>query len=48
MWLNTSGWIATAVFSSAYFFKQPSLLRKIQAIAALLWMIYGLQSDLRQ
>lgn len=42
MWLNILGWTATAVFSSAYFFKQPSFLRKIQAIAALLWVIYGI------
>lgn len=42
MWLNTLGWIATAVFTSAYFFKQPSLARKIQTIAALLLVIYGI------
>jgi hypothetical protein len=36
------GWIATAVFASSYFWKQPATLRRIQALAAVLWMIYGL------
>ncbi len=35
------GWIATAIFSSSYFFRQPSVLRWIQAAAALLWITYG-------
>lgn len=41
MWLNLIGWTATAVFSSSYFFKEASTLRKIQAAAALLWVLYG-------
>ena len=41
MWLNAIGWIATAVFSSSYFFKQASTLRRIQAAAAALWVLYG-------
>ena len=36
------GWIATALFASSYFFKQPGALRKVQAGAALLWVLYGL------
>jgi hypothetical protein len=43
MWLSTLGWTATAVFASSYFFKRPSVLRVIQAAAAVLWMIYGIQ-----
>ena len=35
------GWIATAVFASSYLWKQPQTLRRIQAIAAVLWVIYG-------
>lgn len=35
------GWIATAVFASSYFWKQPIALRRVQAMAALLWVIYG-------
>jgi hypothetical protein len=42
MRLDWIGWIATAVFASSYLFKQPLLLRRVQAGAALLWVIYGL------
>ena len=41
MWLNVLGWTATAVFSSSYFFKEAATLRKIQAAAASLWVLYG-------
>lgn len=39
--LNAIGWLATAVFASSYFFRQPATLRKVQAGAALLWVAYG-------
>ena len=39
------GWLATAVFASSYFFRQPLTLRRIQAAAALLWVIYGIAID---
>jgi len=39
--LNWIGWLATAVFASSYFFRQAATLRKIQAGAALLWVVYG-------
>jgi hypothetical protein len=42
MRLDWIGWIATAVFASSYLFKQPLALRRVQAAAALLWVIYGL------
>ncbi len=42
MKLEWIGWVATAFFAASYFFKQPGLLRKVQAGAALLWVIYGL------
>jgi len=42
MRLDWIGWIATAVFASSYLFKQPMALRRVQAGAALLWVIYGL------
>jgi hypothetical protein len=35
------GWLATATFASSYFSKHPAKLRRIQALAALLWMSYG-------
>jgi Bacterial inner membrane protein len=38
---DTIGWIATAVFSTSYFFRRPDALRRIQAAAACLWIIYG-------
>ncbi len=41
MWLNVIGWTATAVFSSSYFFKEAATLRRIQAAAAALWVLYG-------
>jgi hypothetical protein len=42
MKLDWIGWIATALFASSYLFKEPMTLRKVQAGAALLWVIYGL------
>jgi len=42
MRLDWIGWVATAAFASSYFFKQPAALRKVQAAAALLWVVYGL------
>jgi hypothetical protein len=36
------GWVATATFASSYFCKRPVVLRRIQGLAALLWMTYGL------
>jgi len=41
VWLNVIGWTATAVFSSSYFFKEAATLRRIQAAAASLWVLYG-------
>jgi len=36
------GWLATAVFMSSYFAKQPTNLRRIQGAAASLWAVYGI------
>ncbi|MBZ5595023.1 MAG: hypothetical protein LAP39_22500 [Acidobacteriia bacterium] len=36
------GWVATATFASSYFCKRPAVLRRVQGLAALLWMSYGL------
>ena len=36
------GWIATAVFAVSYFCRQPAALRRVQALAALLWIGYGI------
>ena len=39
--LDAIGWVATAIFSASYFFRQPRSLRLIQAAAACVWMVYG-------
>ena len=39
--LDWIGWVATAIFASSYFRKQPGTLRRIQALAALFWIGYG-------
>lgn len=36
------GWLATAVFAASYFCRRPVVLRRVQALAALLWVSYGL------
>ncbi len=36
------GWIATAIFAASYFCKQPAALRRFQALAAVLWIGYGI------
>ncbi len=40
--LDWIGWIATTLFATAYFYKQPAMLRRIQALAAVLWIGYGI------
>ena len=39
--LDWLGWLATAVFLTSYFTKQPATLRRIQGLAACLWAVYG-------
>jgi hypothetical protein len=41
MTIDAVGWVATAIFSSSYFVRQPAALRRIQAGAACLWIVYG-------
>lgn len=41
MTLQWIGWVATAMFGASYLCKRPSALRGIQALAALLWIVYG-------
>ncbi len=36
------GWVATGVFASSYLFKGQAALRRVQALAASLWVAYGL------
>jgi hypothetical protein len=35
------GWAATALFASSYFCKEPRTLRRVQALAASVWIAYG-------
>ena len=41
--MEAIGWLATAVFSTSYFFRRAAALRRIQAFAACLWIAYGLR-----
>jgi len=36
------GWVATTAFAASYFCRQPATLRRVQALAALLWIGYGI------
>jgi hypothetical protein len=35
------GWLATAVFASSYACREPVTLRRVQGLAALMWLVYG-------
>jgi hypothetical protein len=35
------GWAATAVFVSSYFFERADVLRAVQMVGAIMWIIYG-------
>jgi hypothetical protein len=35
------GWVATAIFAASYFYKDPVGLRRLQAVAASVWIAYG-------
>ena len=35
------GWVATAVFAGSYLCKDQAMLRRVQAAAAVLWVVYG-------
>jgi hypothetical protein len=41
MTVDLIGWIATAIFAGSYLCHDPSKLRRIQALAACLWVAYG-------
>jgi hypothetical protein len=40
--LEILGWIATAMFAVSYLFKDPRRLRFVQAVAAIMWIAYGI------
>ncbi|HKQ92750.1 MAG TPA: YgjV family protein [Blastocatellia bacterium] len=39
--IESVGWVATAVFAVSYFCRRPVAMRRVQALAATLWIIYG-------
>ena len=39
--LDWIGWLATAISAGSYLCKRPVMLRRTQALAALLWIGYG-------
>jgi hypothetical protein len=41
MTVDWIGWIATAIFAGSYLCKDPMTLRRVQALAACLWAVYG-------
>ncbi|MGH9846736.1 MAG: YgjV family protein [Blastocatellia bacterium] len=41
-WIDWIGWVATAVFAGSYFCQKPVVLRRLQALAAVLWISYGI------
>jgi hypothetical protein len=40
--LSWLGWVATALFAVSYFCRTSSSMRRVQALAALLWVGYGI------
>jgi len=40
--LEWVGWLATVVFAGSYFCQEAVMLRRLQALAALLWIAYGI------
>ncbi|HYG98195.1 MAG TPA: YgjV family protein [Terriglobales bacterium] len=40
--LSLIGWVATAVFACSYFAKTQRGLRAFQAVASLMWIVYGI------
>jgi hypothetical protein len=36
------GWVATGGIVSSYFFRDQTALRRVQAMSAVVWMVYGI------
>ena len=39
--IESVGWMATAVFAVSYFCRRSDVMRRVQALAAGLWIVYG-------
>jgi hypothetical protein len=40
--IDSIGWIATAVFAASYLYHRPAAMRRVQALAAAIWIVYGI------
>ena len=40
--LDLIGWLATTLSISSYFCREPNTLRRVQAMASMIWIAYGL------
>jgi uncharacterized protein with PQ loop repeat len=36
------GWAATVIFTASYLCKQPATMRRVQALGAVFWLMYGI------
>lgn len=41
LFVESIGWMATAVVVASFFFANPTTLRKVQIFGASLWLVYG-------
>jgi hypothetical protein len=41
------GWVATAAFTSSYFFKRAGSIRLVQMVGAVMWVVYGVLVNAR-
>ena len=41
LFVESIGWLATAVVVASFFFANPTTLRKVQIFGASLWLAYG-------
>jgi hypothetical protein len=39
--IEWTGWLATGVFAMSYACRSPEALRRVQAVAAAVWIVYG-------
>ena len=40
--VESIGWIATALVVASFFFADPTMLRKVQIVGASMWLAYGI------
>lgn len=45
LFIESIGWLATAVVVTSFFFADPTALRKVQILGASLWLAYGVAID---